>query len=258
MATILSTANTREELLADLERSGHTLEDFRAALVSVSSYAIEYALFEMREQIRRMEKVLRNDDKCSRLGYKKELNAVLSAVSAHMQTELLVIANEYERIRVMQVETHEYMTDHIQRMYYGAYNWLGFHHFPNPQVMAEVFIAICICNMTCELIDERIAEVEPYHQTYGRKVVRLKPIKIAERLQQLAAAIERCYPGADDCDINDCQALRTGTLAIKAQIFDIDLMELHCAFGIEQSEGEETLRRNEPNAYKILHPNYGN
>lgn len=248
---------SNEELKADLEAAGKTWEQFISALVSVSSYAICNALYVTRRAIDKMNVKLRADKDCNRNGYKMHLNAVVSAMNAHTAEQISHMPTIYERVRIVQVETHEYMTEHLMRMYYTAYNWLSFHKFPRPDLMADVFVAICMCNMTCEIIDDRIEKLEARGHKY-RAAERYKPLKVQARLQDLAKKLEDLYPGADECDINECEGLHIGTKAICNVCFDLDLMEMHTAYGIEQTEGARVLQEEAPESYKLLHPNYGN
>lgn len=255
---LVNSTSSNEEIAAELEKAGYTLGEFVQSLVSVSSYAIANALYTLRRAVFQMKNVLRADKDCTRFGYKMELNAVVSAMNANtafFHSRMPLDMND--RAYIVQRETSEYIDEHLQRMYYAAHQFLGYHKFKKPELMAHVFVAI-VLSAECEsIIEDR---VEAINARVGKwdMVRSLAPTQVSARLRMLADKLEQLYPGADECDINDCEGLTIGAAAIANVCFDLDLMELHAAYAIEHTEGRKYLQEITPESFKLLHPNYGN
>lgn len=247
------TAEDRAQLEKELAAAGRSLADFTKALISTSSYAILMGIDQLERQVQRIDAQLRNHKYCNRKGFKLQLNDVVAAMTRLRDlNNYLNRHNDQERLRIVCREGNEYQTENVQKMHWACINYLSYHKFDEPKTMAPVMVGIAVANMVEELIDERIAEVVPLCKNY-QFVERLKPTDVSKTLIALAGAIEGCFNEVN-CNFNDCEPLHTGIRVMKSNLFDLDTLELHVAYGIEQSEGKETLRREAPESFKKLHP----
>lgn len=223
----------KEKLKQELEQSGHTMEDFQTAIRTTSTIAIYEGIYEIKKLVEQTVETLRKDPMNSFKGFGTELRKVADAAAKLMQDMNQEIYKDAERAWIIAKELHEYTVEDTTRCRFYMINYLGMKHCPKPEIFAMPLITNAMCKMVELMIEERIEEVTPHCPRY-ELMRRHSPTQLMTLIEQLCYKIEKVYPGTDDFDINQCGPLFTGINAVKCKIFDIDLMELHAAFGLEQ------------------------
>lgn len=126
---------TDAELDETLAQSGYTKAHFVKAITSIASYSISYVLNEVHLAIEQMHKAVKNHplnvggDK----GFKNELNKLINFdKSRKAQENILLSADERDRIRIMAKYAHEDLEMPITKLRCTICNYIGYHGHKAP------------------------------------------------------------------------------------------------------------------------------
>ena len=162
-------------------------------------------------------------------------------------------ANEWPILRIVCVEMHDYLTINRQKMYYAAYNYVARTKHPDCEMLA----LLAVIDMHCALLVFEIGDIQADKGSGARRLDGLTPAIIRKYLGE---AYDRI------CDMhgepyvgfhfNDCKDLETGLTIIFNKLTDLDTLQMVEAFAIEQTRGEETLKRESMESWEVLHPEW--
>ena len=238
--------------------NGYTREQIEAAIVSIASYAICITLHAVDVTVSAAISELRADKQlCTFRGYVNELRRVEYELARIMRLNHYIQARERERIEIICREQFEYLPDTLQKMRYGTENFLLCHRLSkNYHLIAASVMAQSMADFAVKTIGLRAEECAQYRTRTAECMRGIEPHRLNDALCHLTDRLLAMsdYENSKVADINECLAIKNGLQIIDQRILDLDLMEMHTAFSLEETKGADWLKANSPQSYYLLHP----
>lgn len=254
-----------------LESCNGDLNRFHSAVATVAAYTICMCHYSARDMIHRTTTAMSGEKLNTRYGFKDQLHRLNSSIFREMTDLRLMNLGEMDRVMLICREVIAYYEEQLPLMQYSTENFLSRYGCPQRKLVAKSII--------CQGFIDRMSNMcEGSWVEYGRALLAQEthPGRKSHLLERVLNLVPRfCLRNSlkdskelsnrivelvgetrIECDVNNCQELRTGLDCIENQLRDLNLLELHTAWSLEQHHGAEYLRKNAPESYRLLHPNY--
>jgi len=243
-----------DELLGEIEKSGHTLEQYINVNKNISMIAITIAIeMTYRLVMIAIEKLRGHKSMNKRVGYKMEVNrletfavnyiANVRAYSAKFCSHDMIMAKLFfEDLD----GTYEDIRNEVNRIYQEQYH-------NQAKLASYLIVAHIMCEYTCGLIGSREKDIRKLSPgwTFRKLLVPNVLGDMVDVVYMRLNAMTRCEKIKPNISTEFIEARLK---EIDEAINDYDNLELYFAYSIEKTEGAERLKSYGLSSYYKLHP----
>lgn len=246
------------------------LNKFYDCVISVASYTIAMAYYCANDMVQRMTNEMRTHPFCNRHGFKVEMNNLLVAMRCELSDLAILEGKEHFRVQSIGREIIPYYDDKLRNILLSTENWLAKYRVNERKLLAKMFLlqgmtdrmrAVAITSWI-ELGRAHIAKMDNINlasevmSKFSQKTKLYSLNRTNEAAKNLSDKICQLTYGDSEVDynINECESIKGWIDYIETQIRDLDLLELHTAYSLEQFRGKEYLKKWAPESYRMLHP----